>query len=827
MQRLKQTVIDYFTTLDSRRVLSDVKPGYLRPLLPSAPPEEGEKWEDIQKDIESKIMPGLTHWQSPNFMAFFPANATYPSILGELYSAAFTAPAFNWLCSPACTELETIVLDYVCNLLHLPKSYLSTSKTGGGGVIQGSASEAIVTVMIAARERYVRQLSSLSNGDRNHAMDGKEQEVEAEWRLRSRLVALGSEMSHSSTQKATMIAGVKYRSIPVSAADDFALTGRGLREALENLKKEKLEPFYLTVTLGTTSTCAVDRFKEIAEVKKEYPNLWIHVDAAYAGAALILEEYQDLAEGLEMFDSFDMNMHKWLLTNFDASCVFLPHREPLISALSITPSYLQNKYSTSGLVTDYRDWQIPLGRRFRALKIWFVLRSYGVNGLKNHVRRHIELGEKFAGWVRGEGKDLFEITATPRFALTVLRAKTPGESRERSIGVDEMDEGRTETKTDQGLANGDVQPLVNGTVRQDDREKAEVLTEANALTKEVYERINAEGQIFLTSTMIKDVYTIRIISANEQTDEDHLRKAFEILMRTARALLFHLVTVVKCIQALPSPTAHVSAAQVSATGNRQEDDEVCGDYEVCGSRGHRYWQSLQATISQAQPVDRTDGPEKFDHYYGIEFASFDDPIPQLMQDLANHGINYQYIEGWAIYSKDPLTGTETEETAYGNMFSTFHGLIIAVENFREYDDSKALSWSELMAQAWPKAQEWAQDRADDPEFAHLGHPGGAPISNLQTIIQAKVRNDQTKAVLQTIWKAEGHEWNTLDATWYKFTLAENPNWWYALVGTDNIKGTVYLLNDHAAAIGKKVVTEIWVRWRGVDPDIWIVIGMPT
>ncbi|KAI4202128.1 MAG: hypothetical protein LQ350_002795 [Teloschistes chrysophthalmus] len=487
-------IIDYFSTIETRRALSNVEPGYLRPLLPSAPPEEGEKWDDIQKDVESKIMPGLTHWQSPNFMAFFPANATYPSILGEMYSAAFTAPAFNWLCSPACTELETIVLDYMCNLLHLPESYLSTSATGGGGVIQGSASEAIVTVMIAARERYVRQISKLSNGDRNHATVGKKEEEEAEWRLRSRLIALGSEMSHSSTQKATMIAGVKYRSLIVSAADDFALTGRGLKEALEKLKSEGLEPFYLTVTLGTTSTCAIDHFKEIAEVKKEFPNLWIHVDAAYAGAALILEEYRGLTEGFELFDS------------------------------------------TSGLVTDYRDWQIPLGRRFRALKIWFVMRSYGVRGLKQHVKRHIDLGEQFAGWVRDDGN--FEIIATPRFALTVLRVKLPQERQEGSASFTRnRHDGRTETKINEGVAENGVPATINSNIHDSTDGYAKMIARANAATNAVYEKINAGGEIFLTSAMIKDVCAIRVVSANEQTDEKHLRKAFDILVRTARAVL--------------------------------------------------------------------------------------------------------------------------------------------------------------------------------------------------------------------------------------------------------------------------------------------------
>ncbi|KAI4187516.1 MAG: hypothetical protein L6R41_002762 [Letrouitia leprolyta] len=528
-------IIDHFSTLNSKRVVSNVSPGYLRPLLPSAPPQEGEKWEGIQKDIESKIMPGLTHWQSPNFMAFFPANATYPSLLGELYSAAFTAPAFNWLCSPACTELETIVLDWMCNALHLPSSYLSTSPTGGGGVIQGSASEAIVTSMIAARERYVREYMGSLNQDGSPRINGED---EREWRLRSRLVALGSEMSHSSTQKATMITGVKYRSVPVSAADEFALTGRGLRKALEDFISQGLEPFYLTVTLGTTATCAVDQFKEIAEVKNDYPNLWIHVDAAYAGAVLLLDEFRGLTEGLEKFDSFDVNMHKWLLTNFDASCMFLPRREPLISALSITPSYLQNSYSASGLVTDYRDWQIPLGRRFRALKIWFVLRSYGMNGLKRHVSRHIELGERFAGWIKDEGKELFQIVSGPRFALTVLRVKIPSEKGEAyTNGIINQKNGLTETKINDGVANGDVQPAVNGINGVHATPVAKTLEEANSVTKEVYEKINQSGEIFLTSTMIKDTYAIRVVSANEQTDEQHLRKAFDILVRTTLEVL--------------------------------------------------------------------------------------------------------------------------------------------------------------------------------------------------------------------------------------------------------------------------------------------------
>lgn len=228
-------------------------------------------------------------------------------MLGELYSAAFTAPAFNWLCSPAITELETIVLDWLARMLHLPDCFLSEGE--GGGVIQGSASEAIVTVMVAARERF---LNTACEG-----LEGEELE-EKKAHVRGRLVALGSEQSHSSTAKAALISGVRYKSISTKMEDDLALTGEGLQAALEECKQVGWEPFYLTVTLGTTGTCATDRFEEIKEVAKLNSGIWIHVDAAYAGAALVCEEYQHLTQHFGAFDSFNMNMHKWLLTAFDA-----------------------------------------------------------------------------------------------------------------------------------------------------------------------------------------------------------------------------------------------------------------------------------------------------------------------------------------------------------------------------------------------------------------------------------------------------------------------------------------------------------------------------
>ncbi|MCJ1263011.1 hypothetical protein MMC22_002881 [Lobaria immixta] len=489
-------VIEYFETIGDRRVLSDVQPGYLKKLLPTGPPEEGEKWSEIQRDIESKIMPGMTHWQSPDFMAYFPSCTTYPSMLGELYSAALTAPAFNWLCSPAVTELETVVLDWLAHMMNLPACFLSEGQ--GGGVIQGTASEAIVTVMVAARERAVDAACQ--------GLEGEEREEQMA-KARGRLIALGTEESHSSTAKAAKIAGVRYRAIPVQMNDDLALTGAGLQAILDECRQKGLEPFYLTTTLGTTGTCATDRFEEIKEVKKYHPLLWIHVDAAYAGAALICEEYQHLTASFDAFDSFDVNLHKWLLVNFDASCLFVKCRLHLTSALSIISPIFRNQFSSSGLVTDYRDWQIPLGRRFRSLKVWFVLRTYGVAGLKSHIRKGIKLGETFHSLVRSR-HDLFRVLTPPAFALTVLTVKS----------TDDLYRPHVDEVLIPGMSVG----LIKGGRKEQDQE--------NEITREVYEKINAGGQIHLSSTVVKGAYAIRVVSANELADEKHIQKAFEVLV---------------------------------------------------------------------------------------------------------------------------------------------------------------------------------------------------------------------------------------------------------------------------------------------------------
>ncbi|OGM49514.1 aromatic-L-amino-acid decarboxylase [Aspergillus bombycis] len=474
-------IINYFDSVPDRRVCPTVDPGYLRPLIPEQPPAEPEEWSQIQADVDTKIKPGLTHWQHPNFMAFYPATVTYPSILGEMYSAAFNAPAFNWLCSPACTELETIVLDWVAQALNLPKCFMSSSENHGGGVLQVSASDTIATVMVAARERRVRDLA-LAEGLKEGTLD--------------------------STAKGALIAGTRYRSATPKLENNMELTGEDVRAVLEQCDKDNLTPYYITLSMGTTSTCAVDRISEITAVLREKPSwqrIWVHIDAAYAGSALVTDEFQYLAKELaEGVDSFNFNMHKWLLVNFDASCLFIRNRFDLTDALDITPAYLRNPYSESGQVIDYRNWSISLGRRFRALKIWFVMRSYGLNGLKAHVRKTIRVGEEFTSLVRSRS-DIFEIITTPAFGLTVFRIK--------------------DTRTQ---ANGSA---VNGTTVAKPNEKHD------ALTKEVYELINARGEIFITSTVVSGIYAIRVICANEAAEEKYLRRAFEILVETTDEVL--------------------------------------------------------------------------------------------------------------------------------------------------------------------------------------------------------------------------------------------------------------------------------------------------
>ncbi|KAH8725517.1 dopa decarboxylase-like protein [Phaeosphaeriaceae sp. PMI808] len=496
-------IADYYDTLQERPVLPSVKPGYLRPLLPDGPPEEGESWDSIQADIDRVIMPGLTHWQSPKFMAFFPCNSSFPAMIGDMYSGAFNAAAFNWICSPAITELETIVMDWVCNLLGLPECFLSSSKNGGGGIIQGTASEVIVTAVVAARERLIRRrLADLPDG---------EEKLDKAAEMRGKLVALGSEHAHSSTQKAAIIAGTRFRVVPAPKDTNYAVTADALKKVIEECKSKGLEPFYFTATLGSTGTCAVDDLEGIAKLAQEYPDIWIHVDAAYAGSALVCPEYQHFCPSIASFDSFNFNLHKWLLVNFDCSAFFIKRRKDLIDTYSITPSYLRNEFTESGLVTDYRDWQIPLGRRFRSLKVWFVLRTYGINGLRGFIRNHIKLSEYFHSLLTSR-PDIFNVTTAPAFGLVTFQIK-PFRHSGAAVAANKPDPSH------ESYSN-DFTPNAEAQYRED----------ANHKTKEVYEKVNSKGEFFLTSTVVCGTYVIRVVTATTLSEEKYLKGVFDALV---------------------------------------------------------------------------------------------------------------------------------------------------------------------------------------------------------------------------------------------------------------------------------------------------------
>ena len=389
------------------------------------------------------------------------------------------------------------MLDWLARALGLPACFLSTGPTAGGGVIQGSASEAVLTAMVAARDKFLRETVGVDFLD--FGLGGeREEEVMVK---RARMVALATTMTHSSVRKAALILGVRFRVVRVREEDGYALTEAGLAAALGECRAQGLEPFFLAATLGTTDVCSVDDFAGISAALEGHHappgtpgEVWVHVDAAYAGAALVCPEVQQATRiGLVgRFHSFDVNMHKWLLVNFDASCFYVRNREWLVQALSVNQAVYGNRASDGGLVTDYREWQIPLGRRFRSLKIWFVLRSYGVKGLQAYIRRTIQLGEEFAESLRAR-PDLFEIVTGPSFALTVFRLAAQSNEASRE--------------------------------------------ERNALTRTLYERVNATGKIWLTSTELDGRFAIRLMTGVRTTEKEHVEAAVKTLVEIAEEVM--------------------------------------------------------------------------------------------------------------------------------------------------------------------------------------------------------------------------------------------------------------------------------------------------
>jgi aromatic-L-amino-acid/L-tryptophan decarboxylase len=357
-------------------ICSTVAPGDIAGKLSDAAPEAPESFDALLADLDKVVMPGITHWQSPGWFAYFPANVSGPSILAELASAGIGAQGMLWATSPALTEVESRVLDWLVDLLGLPDSW-KTSVGPGGGVIQMSASDSTHLMHVVARERAV------ATGV------GTDQ-----------LVAYGSSQAHSSVERGARVAGFRHvRLLDVNA--DYAMRPNALEAAIAEDRAAGLTPAIITSTIGTTGTGAIDPLARIADIASR-EGTWHHVDAAWAGSAMCLPEMRHFQAGVERVDSYTFNPHKWMFTNFDCNVLWVADREPLISTLSIVPPYLRNEASESGAVIDYRDWHIPLGRRFRALKLWWVLRHYGARGIRHHIAEHIRLAVDFAQRVDDE-----------------------------------------------------------------------------------------------------------------------------------------------------------------------------------------------------------------------------------------------------------------------------------------------------------------------------------------------------------------------------------------------------------------------------------------
>lgn len=450
-------IADYYQRIESFPVLSQAAPGQIRASLPPKPPQQGESFASILEDVERLILSGITHWQSPNFFAFFPCNASGPAILGDLVSSGLGVQGMLWATSPACTELETLVLDWLVPALGLPEKFLSTST--GGGVIQDTASSATLCAILAARERATK-FQSNRNG------------------LSETLCAYTSNQAHSSVEKAIQIAGIGRENLRlIEVNEKLEMKPNALDRAMEQDRGAGRNPFFVCATVGTTSSNAVDPVHQIGQICRKY-GIWLHVDAAMSGTAALCPEFRHLHDGLEFADSYCFNPHKWMFTNFDCDCFYVADRKALIQTLSVLPEYLRNQATESGAVIDYRDWHIPLGRRFRSLKLWFVLRHYGIEGLQFHIREHVRLAQEFASWVKTDGR--FDLAVSPPLNLICFRLKSGDDANQRLMDA-----------------------------------------------------LNRSGDLYLTHTRLNDRLTLRLCVGQTNTTERHVKNAWQRIRQEA------------------------------------------------------------------------------------------------------------------------------------------------------------------------------------------------------------------------------------------------------------------------------------------------------
>jgi aromatic-L-amino-acid decarboxylase len=452
-------IADYFENVEKYPICSRVEPGDIRALVPAVPPARGEAMEAIFRDFETLLLPGITHWQHPGWFAYFPANNSPASVLGELLTAGLGAQCMVWQTSPAAAELEEVVLDWLRQMIGLP--------AGFSGVIQDTASTATLCALLTARERATGFEANESG-------------------CKPPLTVYASEEAHSSVDKAVKIAGFgkkNLRRIPTDGR--FALVPEKLEEILARDKEAGLIPACVVATVGTTSSGAIDPLRPIGEICRRH-GVWLHVDAAWAGTAALLPEKRWILDGAELADSLVFNPHKWMLTNFDCSAYFVRDPGALVRTFEVQAEYL--KTGVDAKVKNYRDWGIQLGRRFRALKLWFVVRSYGVEGLQAMVREHIRLAGLVRDWIEADPR--FELLAPVELGLVCFR----------------LNDGRDEDAL-------------------------------YVLNRRLIERVNAAGQVYLSHTTLRGRYTIRLVVGQRTTEERHVRNAWDIISAKAEEVL--------------------------------------------------------------------------------------------------------------------------------------------------------------------------------------------------------------------------------------------------------------------------------------------------
>jgi aromatic-L-amino-acid decarboxylase len=456
-------IAEYLSTIERQRVSPDVGPGDVRAQLPEHPPTEVATFADVMADLDGVIVPGLTHWQHPGFHAYFPGNTSYASILAELVSAGLGVQGMSWVTSPACTELESLMMDWMAELLGLPDTFRCDS-AAGGGVIHGSASEATLASILAARWRA-------TGGQVNRDGDTRG------------LVAYATSQAHSSIEKGLRVAGVGTDQIRVVAHDaEFAMVPEALAEQVAADVAAGLRPFWVCATRGTTSSMAFDPVTPIADVAALH-GMWLHVDAAMSGIAALAPEFAWVNSGVHRADSYCTNPHKWMGVNFDCDLFYTRDRQALLGALSILPEYLRSQAAEAGAAIDYRDWQVPLGRRFRSLKLWFTLRLDGLAAIQQMIRRHVQLAQQLVEWVAAD--DRFEIVAPHPLNMVCLALR------------------------------GDDQAA------------------ANAATDQLVAAANATGRVLFTRTVLDGRSVLRFSIGTASTDERHVHSAWSLLQSLA------------------------------------------------------------------------------------------------------------------------------------------------------------------------------------------------------------------------------------------------------------------------------------------------------